>query len=144
MLPSLLKNSKVTEVTGATAAGTTNINSTGVSMVGFETAAFLVSLGTTGADNGVKLQQSNDDGSTDAYADIAGSQILCNGTGKVVMSEEIRPTKKFVRAVTIRGTNTTINSVTSVRSGARVKSVDNNVTNTSAAKVGVSRGAGTA
>lgn len=140
---SLLKEAKVTEVVSATAAGTSTINGTALDMSGFENVVFIVSFGTAAADNGVKVQQDTVVGMGGA-ADLLGSSRLCNGTGKVVCSEIVKPRERFVRPAVLRGTSTTINSVIAIQLGARKVPIDNNVTNAQAAEVLISPAEGTA
>lgn len=144
MIYELLKGAKVTEVVSATATGTTTINSTEVDMADFENVVFVTSLGTANAGNGHKIQQDTVTGMAGA-ADLLGSQLLCNGTGRVLMSEVIKPLERFVRCAVIRaGATTTINNVLAIQFGARKRPIDNNVTNVQAAETLVSPAEGTA
>jgi len=140
----ILKDAKITKVLGATATGVTAINTTEVDMSDFECVAFLASIGTANAANGLKVQQDVVTGMAGA-ADLLGSQILCNGTGTALLSEVIKPLERFVRAVVIRaGATTTIDAVFAIQWGARKRPIDNNVTNAQAAEVLVSPAEGTA
>jgi len=141
---SLLKEARITEVISATTAGTSTIASSAVDMANYENVVFITSLGTAAADNGHKVNQSSDDGSADDYTDLLGSSLLCNGTGKVVVSEVIRPTKRYVKCSVVRGTSTTINNCICIRWGAKTKSVTNTVTNSMNTELLVSPAEGTA
>ncbi len=141
---SLLKDARVTEVISATTTGTSTISSSAVDMTNYENVAFITSLGTAAADNGHKVNQSSDDGGADDYTDLLGSSNLCNGTGKVVASEIIKPTKKWVKCSVLRGTTTTINSCICIRWGAKTKPVTNTTTNAMNTEVLISPAEGTA
>jgi hypothetical protein len=141
---SLLKCAKITKVLGATATGTTTINTTEVDMANFESVAFLASIGTANAGNGLKMQQDVVTGMAGA-ADLLGTQVLCNGTGTSLLTENIKPRERFVRASVIRaGATTTIDAVYAIQWGARTMPIDNNVTNAQAAESHVSPAEGTA
>lgn len=139
----LLKDAKITEVVIATVTGTSTINSAEVDMANYENVVFITSLGTTASNNGHKIQQDVVTGMAGA-ADLLGSQLLCNGTGRVLMSEVIKPLERFVRCSVLRGTTTTINNVIAIQFGARKRPIDNNVANTQAAETLVSPIEGTA
>lgn len=140
----LLKDAKVTEVISATSTGTSTISSSAVDMQNYENVVFITSLGTAAADNGHKVNQSSDDGSADDYTDLLDSKLLCNGTGKVIVSEIIKPRKRYVKCSVLRGTTTTINNCICIRWGAKNKPVTNAVSNAVAAEVLVSPAEGTA
>lgn len=143
-IQALLKDAKITKVLGATATGTSAINTTEVDMANFENVVFLASIGTANAGNGIKVQQDVVTGMGGA-ADLLGSQILCNGTGTSVCTEVVKPRERFVRATVIRaGATTTIDAVFAIQFGGRKVPVNNNVTNAQAAEVLVSPAEGTA
>lgn len=105
----LLDQCKTVRSINATAAGTTTINGTGAVMDGYNAVRALGLFGalTATQTTSLKLQQSNDDGSTDPYADITGSQtanMADADSNKLLISDVIRPTKRYVRAVVVRGT----------------------------------------
>ncbi len=102
---------KVTPVLAPVAAGTTAQTSSGVYMGGpdgFDNVVFMVPFGaiTTGAVTSVKVQQSQDDGATDTYDDLAGSSQSVPDTGSngIVLVEVVRPNKPYVRVAIGRGT----------------------------------------
>ena len=98
---------KTVRVVNSTAAGTTDINSTGVDMTGFDAVRFVAVFGVvTNGTHKIKAQQSSDDGSSDTYADLAGS---LTDTGVVAADDEdmlitdlIRPKERYVRCVVDR------------------------------------------
>jgi hypothetical protein len=96
-------------VVDATAAGTTAIEGGSVDMLGFDGVLFLAAVGTLTATQvtALKAQQSSDDGSTDAFSDIAGSAsaaLADTDDNKLVVLDIFRPTKRYVRPVVTRGT----------------------------------------
>lgn len=121
---SLLKNGEFVRVMNAVAAGTTSQNSTGVDCSGVDAVTFVAAFGTitSGAVTSIKAQQSSDDGSSDDYTDIAGSSctVADDQDNKVAVLEIVRPLKKYVRLVVVRGTqNAVIDGVIAITSHAR-------------------------
>lgn len=121
---SIVKDAKITRVSNAVAAGTTTVNATGVDMAGFDAVAFVVALGTltSTAETTVKLQQSDDDGSADAYSDLEGTSITVadDDDNQVFIAEVLRPTKRYVRCVVTRATaNAVIDSIVAIQHAAR-------------------------
>jgi hypothetical protein len=99
----------------ATAAGTTAINGTGFDLSatsgqqGYGAVRGVVAMGALTATQvtAAKLQQSNDNGSSDAYADITGSATAAAAdadSNKLLITDCVRPTKKWLRLVVTRGT----------------------------------------
>lgn len=120
----LLRNSNILRVINATAAGTTTISSSGVDMSDAETVTFYLALGTLTATAvpTVKVQQSDDDGASDAYDDLGGSlQTFDDQQGnKIVAVEVIRPLKRYVRIQVGRGTaNAVLDGAVAVKSHIR-------------------------
>lgn len=101
----LLEEAKFDRVANAAAVDTTAVNSAGVDLSqdsGYDSVAFIAALGAiTDGTPQVKLQQSDDDGSADAYSDLAGSGVTMAPTddNKVVVLEVTKPEKKWVRCV---------------------------------------------
>lgn len=128
-MESFLKNHNVDLCKTNVAAGTSDItDATGVDMSGHESVTFLVLLGTltSGAVTSIKAQQSDDDGSSDAYSDLEGTSVAIADTqsDKVVALTIRRPLKKYVKCVVDRGTaNAVINGIIAIRSGPRVAPV---------------------
>lgn len=143
-----LKNAKLVRCKNAVAAGTSDItDATGVDTSGFEEVAFLIAFGTiTGsAVTSVKLQQSDDDGSSDAYSDLEGSSVNVADTNsnKVVILSCRRPLKKYVRAYVDRGTqNAVVDGIFAILRHPRVSPVtqDSTVVSTSKELAGPSEG----
>ena len=121
---SLLNQVAFERVENAVAAGTTDQTSAGVAIDGFEVLTFLVLWGaiTTSAVTSVKLQQSSDDGSTDVYSDIEGTNITVadDADNKMTIIEIVKPTKRYVRAYLDLGTqNAVIDGVVCLKSHCR-------------------------
>ena len=119
-----LKNEKVTRVVNATAAGTTAVNGTVLDMQGFESVKFIACFGalTATQTTSLKIQQGTLANGSD-MADLAGSGSgnLADGDGnKCIATELVRPTKRYVRCVVVRGTaNAVIDAVIAVQMGGR-------------------------
>lgn len=121
---SLVKNSKVTRVSNAVAAGTTNVNCASVDMSVFENATAIAQFGTltASAATGIKWQQSDDDGGSDDWTDIAGSALAITDDrdNDCLISELVRPKKRYVRPVITRGNaNAVIDSVLVIQTHPR-------------------------
>lgn len=105
---SVYKVSQVSHPLAATTAGKGDtITSSAVDMLGFSGACFIVTFGTiTSTGTGtVKLQHSTDDGSTDAYADVAGSgysYTAATDSAKQVVVEVWKPTKRYLKLLVVR------------------------------------------
>lgn len=100
---------KTVRVSNAVAAGATDSNGTGVDMTGYDAVRFIALLGTLTATQvtDLKAQQSDDDGSSDAYSDIEGSAtdpMDDADDNDMLITDIIRPTKRYVRPVVERGT----------------------------------------
>lgn len=113
----LSKNVKITQVVGPTATGTTTIDGSVVDMQGFEGVLFVGSIVSAAANNGIKAQQGNVSNLSDA-ADLAGSQVLSDGTAKQFVLDVYKPQERYVRCQVVRGTTTVIDSVWAVQYGA--------------------------
>lgn len=94
------------------AAATTDINSASVDNSGFEGVLFLVAFGaiTAGAVTSIKLQQSDDDGASDGWSDIADSAqtIADSDDNKTFYIDLYRPQKRYTRMVVDRGTQNAV------------------------------------
>jgi len=103
---------KVTRVSNAVAAGTTDINSSSVDMRDYGAVAFIVAFGaiTASAVTSCKLQQSSDDGSSDSWADLEGTSITVadDDDNQLVVLDCVSPQERYVRAVVDRGTQNAV------------------------------------
>ena len=113
---------KIVRVLNATAAGTTDVNCTGVDMTGFSSVEFVAAFGTLTANQvtTLKAQQSDDDASADDYSDLTGTQTTAlddDDDNDLARLEVIRPLKRYVRCVVERGTaNAVIDGVIAILS----------------------------
>lgn len=108
------------QVDGATGAGTSEVDSTAVAMDGYEGVLFIVQLGTAAVNNTVKGQEDVAIG-MGTVQDLAGSSVASSAvaTLKTLVLDVQRPVKDFVRCAVLRGTSTTVDSITTIRYKAR-------------------------
>ena len=117
----LNRKTKVTRSMDGVAAGTSDQNGTGIDMQGHESITFIAAVGTLTATQvtSLKAQQSDDDGSSDAYSDILGSDSggLADGdSDKLIVLTVVRPAKRWVRPVLLRGTaNAVIDGIVAIQ-----------------------------
>lgn len=130
-------------------AATSTVTSSAVDMApgsgqAFDKALFVAYIGTPAADNTIKIQQSDDDGSTDAYSDLAGTSVVSGTSNELVYAEVIKPSKRYLKAVVTRGTSTTVDSIVAILGDPRISPVDNDTAGTSTGEINVSPAEGTA
>jgi hypothetical protein len=110
---------------GPTIGGVTTIDSTPVEMAGFSGVMFIVRLGTPAANNTIRVQQDTAVAMA-AAADLVGT-LVASGANNIVAVEVVYPGgptgEQFVRCRVTRGTSTTIDSITTIRFGARTRPV---------------------
>jgi hypothetical protein len=96
----------VTTTNGA--AGTSAITSAAIDTAGFKGCCFVVPFGPIvgGAVTSLKVQQSSDDGATDTYDDLTGSNQTVADTDddKVKYVDVMHPGKRYLKLVISRGT----------------------------------------
>lgn len=121
----LSKNVKVTKVSAAVATATSAVNCSAVDMQGFEGVMFVASIGSANVGNGIKVQQGQQSGMGDA-ADLAGTQVLSDGTQTDLVVDVNQPQERYVRPVIIRaGATTTVEAAWAIQYGPRSKPVSN-------------------
>lgn len=117
----LSENCRVSRVVNGTAAGTTVVNGTSVDMAGWDGVLFVALIGALTATQVTRLkaQQSDDNGSADAFADLASSATPAMADGdsnEVVLLDVFRPSERYVRPVVVRGTaNAVIDGVFAIQ-----------------------------
>lgn len=122
---SLKQEAVMSRPLNAQAAGQGTDNGASVDMESFEGVMFIVPIGTiTGAgDVELKAQQSSDDGSGDAFADLIGTSVKVIGSAnsnKLAILDVYRPREQFVRPVVVRSVaNAVLDGVIAIRYGAR-------------------------
>lgn len=93
-------------------AGTTNLLSEGIDTLGYQGALLRVAFGviTSGAATSIKAQQSDDDGSSDGYSDIAGTaQTVADTDDNKVFEIEIwKPGKRYLTLAILRATQNAV------------------------------------
>jgi len=136
-------NFLITKVADHTTAGTSDVTGTGVDMSGYEGVIFITSYGTAAADNLPHAETSSDDGSADAYTDLAGTEVGVSTSDEDVWLEIKRPPERYVRIVAERGTSSTCESIWAIRYGARSRGVDNTTAGTIHGELHASPAAGT-
>lgn len=109
-----------------TAAGLTDVNGAGVDLQGYEGCLFILGFGTITVNGvqGLKAQASDDDGSGDAYSDLAGTLVAAADTDddKLVVLDVHKPAKRWIRPVVERATaNSVIDLVIAIPYGAMKK-----------------------
>jgi len=117
----------VVRLANAQAAGLTDFTSSALDMEDYDGVLFICAAGAVSATavSQVKIQQSSDDGSTDAYADLAGtfSAALVSGTddNKVILIDVYRPQERYLKVVWHRSTaNTVIDGIFAIRYHGKV------------------------
>lgn len=116
---------KVTRVSNAVAAGTSDVEATGVNMANFEGVKFYIAFGaiTGSAVTSCKLQQSDDNGSVDGWSDLEGTSLTVadDDDNQIAILDVFRPQKRYVRPVVDRGTqNAVVDCIIAVQYGPRV------------------------
>lgn len=149
-LNNLSKNVKVTRIENSAVAGTDDtITSDAVDMQGFDTCLFLALFGTLTASavTSIKVQQSDDDGSTDAYSDLLGTSVsIADSRDNDIIGVEVtRPAKRYLKLVVTRATaNAVLDGVIALQSGAHSVPVTHDATTVADIELHVSPAEGTA
>jgi hypothetical protein len=118
---------RVDRVMNAVAAGTTDQTSSAVDMFadnGYDEVTFLALFGTLTANQvtSLRVQQSDDDGSADAYSDILGSAsaALADADSNKCLAVTVRPQKRYVKCIIDRATaNAVIDGMLAIQSKPR-------------------------
>lgn len=145
----LVKNTKVTRVLNATAAGSSDITTCAViDMANFEAVTFMVAFGTitSGAVTSIKVQQGTDGTVSDA-ADLEGTSVTIADTddNKIAMVEVYRPRERYVKLIIKRATqNAVVDGAWAIQTGPRVKPTTHDSTTTVAPEFWASPAEGTA
>ncbi len=127
----LSENVKITKVSDPTSAGTGDVTSASVNMANYDGVLFLTSYGTAAADNLFHAQQSSDDGGSDTFTDIAGSEIDLSGASDEDQWLDIfRPEEQYVRVVAQRGTSSTLGDIWAVQYKGRDVPISNLISGT--------------
>ena len=114
---------KAIRVMNGVVAGTSDQTSSAIDTKGFDGVKIYTAFGaiTSGAVTSVKVQQSSDDGSADAYADLAGTSITVadDDDNQMTVHDIYRPRERYLKVVVDRGTqNAVIDGIIAVLYGA--------------------------
>ena len=142
-IKNLSSESKLQEGIATTGAGTSTINGATLDTQGLFSVLFVVKFGTPATDNQIKAQQGDLSDLTDA-SDLLGTLVTVSASDEIVWLDLLRPTKRYVRVVAVRGTSTTIDWGIAVQYGARKLPIDNTIAGTIAGEVHPSPAEGTA
>ena len=146
----LFETVKMVRHSNAVAAGTTVITpSAGVDTQGFDHVTFQALFGTitAGAATSIEVHQSDDDGDTDAYSALEGTNVTVadDDDNKIAVVEVIRPAKRYLKLVVNRATqNAVLDGIVALLSGAKVHPVTQDSTVIAASEIHVSPEEGTA
>jgi hypothetical protein len=139
----LLNKVQIKKAVAYTAAGTTSINGDVIDSANAESVLFIVRLGTAAAGNSIKVQQGAlADGSD--MADLEGSLVAVGSSDEIVCAEIVKPRERYLRAVVVRGTSSTIEAGFALLGGLRVEPADNADAGTIASEKLISPPEGTA
>lgn len=115
----LSENVKITKVSDAAGANTTDVTSAEVDMTGFEGVIFITSYGTAAANNLMHVEQDTVTGMGSA-ADLAGGEVdLSGASDEDQWIDLFRPTERFVRVVAQRGTSSTLENIWAIQYKSR-------------------------
>ena len=112
----------------AVAAGTTDVNGDGIDMQldgGYDSVAFLCLVGTLTLTQvtSLKAQASDDNGSSDSWGDIEGSDsgnLADTDDDKLLVLDVVHPIKRWIRPVLLRGTaNAVLNAIIAIQYNGR-------------------------
>ena len=123
---------KLTKLADHTAAGTTDVDSIGVDMTGYDGVLFLSSFGTAASGNSIEAQVSATVSGT--YASLTGT-LVASGTSDEDVWLDIGggvadATKPFIRVKAKRGTSSTCESIWAIQYRARSVAISNVVSGT--------------
>lgn len=140
----LAEQVKITKIADHTTAATSDVTSAAVDMQGYEGCLFLTSFGTAASNNTIKLQQSSDDGSTDAYADLTGTSVASGSSDEDVWIDIQRPKERYLKLVGLRGTSSTLESIWAIQYNGRTVGIDNTTSGTITGETTLTPAEGTA
>ena len=125
-----LSNAVKINLGGATtAAGTTTVTGSTIDMQGYEGVLFIAKFGTAATDNTLKAAQGAASDMSDA-ADLLSTSVGVGASDELVWLDIYRPRERYVRALALRGTSTTLDSLWAIQYGPTVEPVDNTVAGT--------------
>jgi len=122
----LSENALFTKVADYASAATSDVTSASVDMTDYDSVIFLISYGTPAANNLIHAECSSDDGSSDTFADLEGSEVDLSGASDEDQWLEIhQPPERYVRCVAQRGTSSTLENIWAIQFNAKSIPTDN-------------------
>lgn len=115
----LTEQVKITKVADAATAATSDVTGTGVDMQDWDGVVFFTSFGTAAADNLLHVEESSDNGSSDAYTDVEGSEVGAGASDEDQFVDILRHgsggTARYLRPVALRGTSSTCGDIWAIQ-----------------------------
>jgi hypothetical protein len=106
----LLKKTRRLLLNAASSAATSTIESTVIDMANYQGVVITTDIATANAGNLVKIQQGALANGSD-MADLAGSGTPSVTNGNAVVIDVYKPTKRYIRAVVVRGASTAVGPI---------------------------------
>lgn len=122
---SLLKNTKITRVASAAAAGQADVNGTIIDMAGFTGVMFIALTGDVADTSALALKaEQNNLNQAGGMAELVGSAAIVagatNADNKALVLDVYAPRERYIRAVLERGTaNAAIDGIIAIQYVAR-------------------------
>ena len=120
---SLNRNTKISRVLDAQAAGTTDENSSAVDMQGWEGVLFVALFGTLTATQATAIKAQQATSLTGTFSDLAGTKVgpLADGDSNKALALDVKnPRERYVRCVVDRSTaDAVIDGVVAIQYGPR-------------------------
>lgn len=113
----IIKNNKITLAKAAETAATSNVDTAIIDMLGFESCAFVGTIGTANSGNYCLVQQGDNSSLTDAAA-LEGTKIIVSNSGDAFLTEIFKPTERYLRLRVVRGASSTTGDIYAIQSGA--------------------------
>jgi hypothetical protein len=134
----LLSNAKFTRLSDAAASGNSAVSSNAVDSKGFDSCTFLVALGSITANTtaSVIIQQSHDDGNSDAWAPLAATNTALTSadSGKLVGIEVVDAQERYLRAFITRQA-AAVDAICAIQSCPKIAPVAQDSNSVSAATI---------
>ena len=112
-MTNLAVNLGTKRVMDAVAAGTSDQTGLSVDMAGFDGCVFIAVLGelSSNQETSMKIQQSSDDGSADAFADLLGTDsgdMEDDDDDQLIIIDINRPLERYLRPILLRATGNAV------------------------------------
>lgn len=108
--------------------GTTAVNGAAIDTAGFDGVMIIARIATADAGNYLKAQQGNLSDSSD-MADLAGTKVVADANGQLVVLDIFKPREQYVRGVLIRGVTTITGDMIYIRYHAAQQPQQNTIVN---------------